>query len=257
MVLCLTTALGCQNSKMALQHDLTGMQEQLQLTQNQNRDLQIKYQELMQTNARLLASTADRTQQYSVNDMALAEARNQIKQLGQELADLKGSMQTKETKIQALTASLERRGGIEIKPNSSLVKDLPQFPGVAVQAELDGDVIKIPLPDATVLDSNGNAVTEAGLKNVLLPIATTLQSRYPYNRIGVEGHAAPMQSGDVTLDHQRSSEAAMAVYRTLARHSPIGSDRLMVTSYGSNFAANMKPDARIQVNLIVYPDQVR
>jgi flagellar motor protein MotB len=178
-----------------------------------------------------------------------------------QLADAREEKVSSDNKVQALTASMRRRGGVSITPNNSLLQTLPviNLPGVSVSR--DGDVIRVALPGNELFES-GSARLRPAASGLICTAANEILATYPDQVLGVEGHtdSDPVTGRGWRSNHELSVARAMAVYDVLQSRTRYKSDQLFVVGHGANHpvVSNATPegkDRNRRVELVVYPQK--
>lgn len=261
LALALTLLAGCAENGMVLKGRLTKMEQQQQALTRQNQQLTERATALDRDNQELGTMLAQSRQQSKVFEDQLAAMREQLRGVTAQLAQAKSDKQVTESKVQAITASMQRQGGVTITPNNSLVQTLPAINISGVQVRRDGDVIRIELPGSRLFES-GSAKLQPAATGMIADVAAELMRIYPDQIIGVEGHtdADTIHGGQWRNNHELSVARAMAVYDVLASQTRLQAGQLFVVGHGSNHptvsnatAAGKERNRRIE--LVVYPDK--
>jgi flagellar motor protein MotB len=235
--------------------------QQLELVQ-QNREQQARLNNLNTTNEQLYKLLAE-TQQDSALHKAENEAlREQLRGVTAQLQGAQSQTADNQRKFDNLLASVRRRGGAILEPNSSLRDNLPvlNIPGVEVRR--DGEQVRVDVVAAALFSGEDARLTPAGGK-LLEAVVDELDRRYPGHRIGVEAHMdnQPLQSARWANHHQLTLARANAVFNYLVSYTRLRAEQLTVAGYGSTrpFASNANPAAQQRnrrVELVVYPERV-
>ena len=233
--LVLSGAIGCAQSPAVLQGQLQQFrQDQLALSR-QHEQLQSRASNLDRDNQELGTQLAQSRQQIEVLDDQLSALRDQLGGVTLQLARSREEKVAGEKKIKAMTASMQRRGGVTITPNSSYGQVLPAIDVPGVPVRRDGDVIRIELPCNRLFEP-GTARLRAGAVGLITTVGGELVRAYPHQRIGIEGHtdSDPVRSPQWQNNHQLSVGRAMAVYEVLTTQARIAPDQLHVSGHGAN-----------------------
>ena len=189
----------------------------------------------------------------------LSATRDQLSDVNTQLAEIRDEKQSADSKVQALTASLRRRGGVTITPNSSALPSMPSINLPEVVVRRDGDVIRIELPGSRLFES-GSARLLPGAATLVTDAATELVGRYPNQMIGVEGHtdSDPVSHRGWTSNHQLSALRAQAVFDLLVSHTRLKPSQLFVVGRGASnpVASNGTLEGKRRnrrVELVVFP----
>jgi len=261
-LLMLMVLAGCGQNSMVLQGQMQkAQQEQLALSR-QAEQLQARVGALDQDNQELGALLAQSRQRVQVLEDQLDATREQLTSVTAQLARQREEALASQKKVQAMTASMQRRGGVTIKPNSSLRQALPQIQIPDVRVLRDGDVVRVTLPAGTLFESHSARLRPEAVR-MISEVAGEVARTYPGQRIGIEGHtdSDPVTSQYWRNNHQFSVAQAMAVYEVLVSHARIPANQLTVVGRGSNdpVASNATPAGKQQnrrVELVIYPERV-
>ena len=255
-------AAGCTQNPYVLQGQVQNLQQQQVAVAQQHTELQTRATGLDQDNQELERLLAQSQQQVRLLEDQLLAVRDQLSSTTSQLADLRSTHQETDEKARTLAASLRKRGGAEIRANSSLGGTLPglNLPGVEIRR--DGDVVRIELPGNRLFES-GTARLSPTAGQLIEQVAAEITRAYPDRIIGVEGHtdSDPVAAGQWANNHQLSVGRAMAVYDHLLARCGMRPEQLFVVGHGSNHpvvsnatAAGKERNRRVE--LVVYPDRV-
>lgn len=262
-VLVLAACCGCAENSMVLQGQVDRYQQQQLAMSRQYEQLRQRAAALDRDNQELGALLAQTRQQAKVLDDQTEALQEQLRGITQQLADARAEKENREKQVQALTASLRRRGGVSITPNNSLLQTLPaiDLPGVFVRR--DGDVIRVALPASRLFDSQ-SARLQPGAAALISNAALEIVQDYPEQIVGVEGHTDtdPVAAGSWRNNHELSVAWAMAVYDVLVGRTRLRREQLFVVGHGPNHPihSNATPEGKQgnrRVELVVYPETWR
>lgn len=261
VVLTLPILAGCASNPMVLQGNLQKLEKERIALLRQNEQLQARANSLDLDNQELEQMLAQTRQQGKVLEDQLAAVRGQLTDLTAQLAKVREEKIASAKKVEAMAASMKRRGGASITPNNSLVQELPQIDLPGVHVRRDGDVLRVELP-ADQLFEPQTARLRPGAQRYLTEAAAALVRVYPDNIVGIEGHAdnAPVQGGYWQNSHQLSVGRAMAVYDALVKQARMQPKQLFVVGHGANhpIVSNATPAGKQRnrrVELVVYPER--
>ena len=278
-----------------LRQSIAGLTEKNQLLQtqmtNSQRHAQLQDQHLKSVGDRLAATTTELAQTQvqkqgssqnaaSLNELnqekerQLAAARQSVQKLQQQIQESNDQLQTVQSQlaqsesqaqeaqrsVEHLTASNRQRGGATIRPNQNL--KLVTLPTDRATIERDGGVIRVRLLSESFFDPN-TAQIQSGSSEVLKQLGEVLARAYPNQRIGVEGHAAPVSAGKGVWrnEHHLSSAQAMAVYEFFITRSLFRRDQMFIVGHGANHpvyssATNAGRQGNDRVEIVIYPDAI-
>ena len=278
-----------------LRQSVAGLTEKNQLLQTQmtnaQRHAQLQDQHLKSVSDRLTSTTTELAQtqvqnQGSSQDAAslnklnqekerqLAAARQSVQKLQQQvqesneqlqavqsqLAQSESRAQEAQRSVEHLTASNRQRGGATIRPNQNL--KIVTLPTDQATIERDGSVIRVRLLSEVFFNPN-TAQIRTGSTAVLEQLGEVLARAYPNQRIGVEGHSAPVKADDGTWrnEHHLSSAQAMAVYEFFLTQSVFRSDQMFIVGHGANHpvyssATDAGRRGNDRVEIVIYPDAI-
>jgi flagellar motor protein MotB len=261
MVPLLAVLAGCADSPMILKGQVQQLQQQQIALSKQNQELNNRAVALDRINEEKEVQLAQARQQAQVAEDQLTAVREQLRGTTSQLAELRQEQQASDKKVQTLTASLRRRGGVSILPNNSLQEALPAIHLPGVEVRRDGDVIRIELPAARLYPAGDGRISPEGVR-LVTSVAAVLARDYPDQRIGVEGHTSkgPLPSGIWQSHHHLSVTEAMGVYNVLVTRTRLKPSQLVVAGHGANYpvVSNATPAGRQRnhrVELVIYPDK--
>jgi len=252
---------GCAENALVLKGQMAKLQQQQTAMAGQYAQLQQRAADLDRQHEQQQALLAQARQQSKLLEEQLAAVREQLRSTNARLAEVQAEKESNEKRVQALTASMRRRQGVSITPNSSLLETLPaiQLPGVEVQR--DGDVIRVRLPGSDLFES-GSGRLRPGAEDLIARVAEELARTYPEQMIGVEGHTDgdPVVGGSWRNNHELSVARAVAVYDVLTRRTRLRADQLFIAGHGENHPlvsnATLEGKRRNRrVELVVYPEK--
>ncbi|MBN1910838.1 MAG: OmpA family protein [Pirellulales bacterium] len=254
---------------------VSGCSKNAMFTQDQVKKAQAQYATLnnQYEQARGRVATLDRDNQELQTLWAQSEAQNKLlkdqmaalqKQLGDTAEKLKiaqAGRAESDDRVEAMTASLKRRGSVTIEPNSSVQRSLPTISLPGIESRRDGQVIRIVLP-ADRLFQPGTAQLRPGADKLIAQVGNELLRVYPNQMIAAEGHTdSASPTGQFHSHHELSAAWALAVQQILATQTGLRPRQLLVTGHGANHPRYSNgPRGGQQYNrrveLVVYPDQV-
>ncbi|MGA2034680.1 MAG: OmpA family protein [Thermoguttaceae bacterium] len=261
VVWALAAAAGCADNPMVMKGQLSQFQQQQAALTGQNQQLRDKATALDRDDQEVHILLAQSRQQAKVAEDQLAALREQLRGVTAQLAQLQGEKQNVEKKAEALTASLQRQGGVTINPNNSFLQTLPVLHTADSYVRRDGDVIRVELPGSRLFEAGGSQL-QSGAANLLADAAAEIRRSYPDQIIGIEGHtdSDPVLGGQYRSNHELSVARAMTVYNALLSGGRFRADQLFVVGYGANrpVVSNATPAGKQRnrrVELVVYPER--
>ncbi len=260
--LLLLVLAGCAGSSPRLKNQVAQLEKQYNDVLAQKNTLQTRVNTLDTAHQGQSVLLAQAQQMKSVLETTLAETRGQLSDVNAQLADIRQEKQSADSRVQALTASLQRRGGVTITPNSSALRSMPSINLPEVVVRRDEDVIRVELPGSRLFES-GSARPLPGAATLVAEAAAELAGRYPNQMIGIEGHtdSDPVSNRGWTSNHQLSVLRAQAVFDLLVSRTQLKPSQLFVVGRGANHpvASNGTPEGRRRnrrVELVVFPQTV-
>ncbi len=219
--------------------------------------------ELDRDNQELESLVAQQRQQISLLNDEVQATRQQLSTAAKQLETSLANNADLKQRTEALTASVTRRVGAEIRPNNSLVKDLAiaSMPGIEVRA--DGEVIRVEIPSSQIFQAR-TAHFGRGASVVLRSIAAELMRKYPEHIMGIEAHtdSEPIRSSSYASNTHLTVAQAIAVFEYLTRSAGMPPQQAaFVVGHGGNHpvVSNATPAGKgrnRRVELVVYPDKL-
>ncbi len=250
---------GCAGSSTALTSQVQQLRQQNLALTGQKQQLQQRADSLDQGNRELHQQIAQSDQQTKVTEDQLAAVRDQLRGVTGQLAESRQGKLSSDHKVEALTASMRRRGGVSITPNNSLLQTLPAISQRDVHVRRDGDVIRVALPGAQLFES-GSARLRPGAAALIGTAAAEILRIYPDQVVGVEGHtdSDPVTGSQWRNNHELSTGRAMAVQDLLVTRTRFESDQLYIVGHGPNrpIASNATLDGKKhnrRIELVIHP----
>jgi len=252
---------GCAENSMVLKGQITKLQEQQLAMSRQNQLFQGRANALDKDNQELESLLAQTRQQNKVIEDQYAAVRDQLRGVTAKLTEVSDERDSSDKKVQALTASMQRRGSVSITPNNSLLQTLPAINLPEVYVRRDGDLIRVELPGSRLFESGGARLLPAAT-SLITDVAAQILASYPDQIIGVEGHTDtdPVTGRQWRNNHELSVARAMAVYDTLVSRTRYRAEQLFVVGHGPNHpvVSNATPEGKKRnrrVELVVYPEK--
>lgn len=254
---------GCADNSLVMRGQIQQAQQQQLAMSRQNEELQKRAGALDQDNRELSSLLAQSRQQSKIMEDQVTAMRDQLGGVTAQLAQVREEKSSSESRVQALTASMRRHGGVSIDPNNSFQESLPAINLSGVQVRRDGDVIRIELP-GDELFQNGTPQLRQGGQRLITDVAGELVRTYPGHMIGVEGHTDSdrPQGGQWQTNHQLSLGRAAAVYDVLVNQARLQPAELFIVAHGANHpvvsnATSAGKQRNRRVELVVYPERSR
>jgi flagellar motor protein MotB len=252
---------GCANNPMVLQGRVSQLEQQQATASRQYQQLQDRAATLDRDNQEMGTLLAQSRQQSKVSEDQLAALRDQLRGVTAQLAQARTDKEGNDKRVQTLTASLQRQGGVSISPNNSFLQTLPatNIPGVFVRRDVD--VIRVELPGNSLFES-GSARLRPGAANLIAEVAAELVRTYPEQIVGIEGHTDndPIAGSQGRSNHELSVARAQAVFDVLVNRTRLQGNQLFIVGHGSNhpIASNGTLEGKQRnrrVELVVYPER--
>jgi len=235
--------------------------QQQQVLAQQVQEWQRRASQLDQDNQDLEARLAQSLQQVNLLKEEVVATRDQLRSTTQQLKASFAENDSLKKRTDALTASVQRRTGAEIRPNNSLLKDLAvrHLPGVQVRQ--DGDLIRIELPSDQLFQPGTTTLRPSGVELVRAAVADAAR-HYPGHIVGIEGHS----NGGLAAPNQEAAQIpltvsqAAVVYDLVVREQRIAAGQLFVVGHGANHpvVSNATDAGRARnrrIELVVYPER--
>jgi flagellar motor protein MotB len=252
---------GCADNAMVLKGRLSQVEQQQTAMSRQNQQLQDRVNALSRDNEQKDVLLAQSQQQTKVSEDQLAALREQLRGTSSQLAQARVDKENTDKRVQTLTASMQRQGGVTISSNNSFLQTLPAANVRGVISRNDGDVIRVEMPSDTLFEP-GTDRLRAGAINLITEVAADIARLYPDQIIGVEGHTDndPSGNGQFRSSHQLSVARATAVYDVLTNRTRLQGNQLFVMGRGpiNPIVSNASPEGRQRnrrVELVVYPER--
>lgn len=257
----LVVPAGCANNAMVLRGQVQKFEQERGVMAQEHRRLQDRVVALDRDNKEYTTLVAQARQEVKMLSDRLAATNDQFRDANDQLTQAKEALKSSDHRVQALTASMRRQGGVAITPNNSLLRSLPaiNLPGVHVRR--DGNVIRIELPGRQLFES-GSARLSPGGTTLIADAAAEVLGAYPDQIVGVEGYtdSDPVTGGQWPNNHALSVARASAVFDVLASRTRYTAAQLFITGHGANHpvASNATLEGKQRnrrVELVVYPDK--
>jgi len=247
---------GCSQNPLILQGQLEKSREELVAQQRQGEQLQQRVNALDQDNQELRTLLAQSQQQTLAMKDQLAAIQDELSDVTAKLVKARQERDASENRARAMTASLQRQGGVTITPNRSLQSELPAISLPGIEVRRDGEVMRIVLPAERLFEGSSTRL-RPGAAKLLAYVAGELGRVYPRQMIGVEGHC----DAGTPSPHETSAAWAAAAYQVLASQTPLSPGQLFITGHGANHSiySNASPggqERNRRVELVVYPERM-
>ena len=252
---------GCADNAMVLKGKLSQSEQQQTAMTRQYQQIQDRANALDRDNQEMGTLLAQARQQSKVSEDQLAALRDQLRSVTSQFAQVRADKENTDKRVQTLTASMQRQGGVSISPNNSFLQTLPAINIAGVFVRRDGDVIRVEMPGNTLFES-GSARLRPGAANLISNVAAELVRTYPDQIVGVEGHTDndPIAGNQWRNNHELSVARAMTVYDVLVNRTRLQGNQLFVVGHGSNhpIVSNAMLEGKQRnrrVELVVYPER--
>ena len=252
---------GCADNSMVLKGKVNQYEQQQLALSRQYSELQNRASSLDKDNQELGQLLAQSRQQSKIFEDQLTALRDQLRGATSQLAQARSERENTDKKVQAMTTSMQRQGGVTITPNNSFLQSMPAINLPDVFVRRDGDVIRVELPGNRLFES-GSARFRPGGPELIVNAATELMRSYPDQVIGVEGHSDndPVSGGQWRSNHELSVARSMAVYDVIVSRTRLQGDQLFVVGHGSNHpvVSNATAEGKQRnrrVELVIYPER--
>lgn len=223
-------------------------------------ELQRRVQHLDDNNRQLHTQIAQAEQQSQVYRDELSLVRQQLAETAGQLEQTRMAASDAEQQFRGLKASTQFRGGATITANTNLqaMAQGLELGGMAVIP--DGDKLRIVLPADQLFQLN-TANPQAQSVSLVDPVATAIRTRFPRQRIAVEGHTdgSPLYGGQFRTPQQLSAAQAVAVLEMLSVRGGLPQQQLFTSAmgaasprYDNSTAAGRAANRRVEI--VIYPD---
>lgn len=232
-------------------------------------DLERRMRALDENNRMLTAQLAQVQQQ---GDLYKERSALLQKQLGDMTAQVQSSLQNASrvasnpanasvpsTQARGIQASTTARSGATLTANNSLAKQAGMISIPGAITEVDGDTIRIRIP-ADQIFASGTDQLNGSASNILDPVANTLATMFPKQRVGIEGHAddGPLYGGNYSSPLQLSTAQAMQIVDYLTKRNQLAPNQLFTIGHGTNHprASNQSAIGRAdnrRIEIVIYP----
>ncbi len=253
---------GCAENSLVLKGQAEKLRQDQVALARQKDELQNRASALDRDNQEQSAILAQVRQQNKLLEEQVTVLRDQLSSTTTQLARIRDEKKATEQKIQAMTASLQRQGGIPITPNNSLLQTLPAINLPDVYVRRDGDVVRVELPSHRLFEPGGARLLPGAPQIVATAVAEVMRT-YPQQILGIEGHtdSDPVSNAQYRNNHQLSAARALQVYDMLATHARVPAGQLFVVGHGGNHPvfSNATPAGKQRNNrieLVIYPETV-
>jgi len=262
-VLAMLLAAGCAQNSLLAKNQLDTLQKQQLAMSRQTQEYQSRAATLDRDNQQLQSLLAQAGQQRKVLEDQMAMLQKQLTDVTSQLTRVRDEKAATDQKVQMLTASMQRQGGVTITPNNSYLRELPAMNLPGVTARRDGDVVRVELPADQLFDP-GTARLRAGASQLVAAVAAEIARAYPDQMIGVEGFTSSdaVPAGPWRNQTQMSVSWAAAVHDVLVTQSRLRPDQLFISGHGANcpIVSNGPATGRQRnqrVELVIYPERRR
>jgi flagellar motor protein MotB len=252
---------GCADNPMFLKSKVSELEKQQAASTRQYQQLQDRANALDRDNQEKDTLLAQARQQTKVSEDQLAALREQLRSITSQVAQARSEKENADKRLQVLTASMQRQGGVTIDPNNSLQQTLPAVNIAGAFVRRDGEVVRIELPGNALFEP-GTARLRPGGANIIADAAAEIARTYPDQMIGVEGYTDndPVVGGQARNNHELSIARAFTVFDVLVSRTRLQPNQLFVTGHGPNhpIVSNATQEGKQRnrrIELVVYPDR--
>ena len=251
---------GCANNPMVVQGRMNELAEEREHLVEQNSLLQGRIDALSTDNTSGTSQVAQARMLNQTLTDELAAVKDLLRRTASDLAKTKAENADQGRQLQGQLASMRRRGGATITPNSSPLTILPLLDLPADHVRHDQDVIRITLPGTRLFEPGSVRLRAEGLE-LIGSAATELRRIYPRQIIGVEGHtdSDPVTGGQWRSNHELSMGRAMIVFEVFVGRNHYRPEQLFVVGHGPNHPMTsnstlLGKQTNRRVDLVVYPE---
>ncbi|MEY4566078.1 MAG: Motility protein [Planctomycetota bacterium] len=233
-------------------------------TAGQVADMERRVQALDDNNRQLITQLAQAEQQQKLYreraDLLQKQLGDVTAQLQQTtLASKDASPTVRGIQASSQVKNSQVKGNVSFQANSSLQQAASRIRIEGAATEVDGDTIRIRIP-ADQIFTAGSTQLNPSASNILDPIAATLVTDFPKQRVGIEGHAddGPLYGGSFNSPLQLSTAQAMAVVDYLQKRNQLPKNQLFTIGHGTNHprAENQTAIGRAEnrrIEVVIYP----
>ncbi len=253
---------GCSKNPLVLQGKVEKLETEHLALKNQNEQLQGRTNSLDRDNQELDTLLAQSRQQSQLLQDQLGKTRQELAQMTAKWEGERKAKEANETQVKTMTASLQRRGNVSIRPNSSIQRTLPVVEIPGLQPYKVGEAIRIPVPADRLFDQ-GTVRLRPGADKLITQIADQIRQNYPQQMVGVEGYTdrGPV-TGAYRNHHELSIAQALAVHNVLASQGRIGENQMVVTGRGPTRPHRANGPGGVgawnnRVEIVIYPETAR
>ena len=266
-ILTLLAAAGCsrlpfapnQQAQAAAQQQQT---QQLQQLTQQSQEYQSRATSLDRDNQELESLLAQSRQQVQLLNDELGATRGQLQSTTDQLLALRTDNEQLRTNSTQLVATARERAGAEIRANNTLLKNLAVKQVAGLEVRQDGDVVRVEAP-ADKLFMPGSNYLQNGAEQLLVTIAADLSRNFPGHLIGIEGHTddAATHSQQFPTNHHLSAGQALAAYNLLVQKGTVPAAQLFIIGHGPNHpivsnASEAGKARNRRIEFVVYPERI-
>ncbi|MBW3595832.1 MAG: OmpA family protein [Planctomycetes bacterium] len=224
-------------------------------------DLSVRAGSLDADNGDLMVQLAKMEQERQILQDQVRLLQKQLTDSATQLREERLARAETGKQVEALEASVRRRGGATITANTSHQDVLPMVEAAGLEMRKDGDIVRIELP-ADQLFAPGTAQFHQGAYALIDRAASVLTQHYPQQVIVVEGHTstAPIPGGRYS-NHELSTAQATAVFNQLTQRNRLPAEQLKILGHGPSqpLASNASTAGQAKnrrVELATYPETI-